>query len=152
MSAAVPNPIAPQPHMTALVAPSAQRRAGASLSRTRPVPLQVAYNDSELTQVREAAEQAGLTPGGFIAAAGLAFAGARVPPPTSTDRALLREALELRGTLAVYAATLLQVLSDSRSDQSNNPPPLPLLVALNSCARAVDHVDAFTVELPQRVP
>jgi hypothetical protein len=150
MKQQVPGVPASEPCRDTSVVPTADPRTVGSLPRRRPAPLRVVYSDSELTQVREAAELAGLTPGGFIAAAGLAFAGARVSPPTSGDRALLREALEVRVALAACTTTLHQVVANLTDHGSN--PPLPLLLALNSCAHAVQHVDDVSVQLLQRVP
>jgi len=150
MTRDVPGQPAPEPCGSALVAPTADPHRDASVPRRRPERLQVVYSDGELTQVREAAEHAGLTTGGFIAAAGLAFAGARVSPPTSGDRALLREALELRAALAACATTLHQAAAGLPEHGRNRP--LPLLLALHSGAHAVEHVDDVTVQLLQRVP
>ena len=50
--------------------------------------LKVLYDDVEVAAVRSAAEVAGLTPTGFVAAAGVALAGAALPPALSADRQL----------------------------------------------------------------
>ena len=90
-----------------------QSRASADEHRPGLLPevLRVSYNDRELRVVRDAAQPTGLTASGFLAVAGLAFAGTRVSPPTSTERALLSEALRLGA-----------VLTESPS-RSKKPPP-----------------------------
>ncbi len=49
--------------------------------------LKVLYDDVEVASVRAAAQLAGLTPTGFVAAAGLTLSGSGVAPATSADRA-----------------------------------------------------------------
>ncbi len=73
--------------------------------------LKVLYDDEEVAAVREAAEGAGLTPTGFVAAAGLTLAGAGLPPVLSADRQLLAELLQTRTALGRYANNLNQAVT-----------------------------------------
>ncbi len=82
-------------------------RGGFVRDRTHRFPgrrnaLKVLYDDVEIASVRAAAELAGLTPTGFVAAAGLTLAGSGIPPASSADRALLAELLQGRTALRRY--------------------------------------------------
>ena len=81
-----------------------------------------------------------------LMAAGLAFAGARLPPPTSADRTLLREVVQLRNVLAEYNAALKRETAVSGRDATS----CARLSAVRNCDRATDHVDELTVHLIQR--
>ena len=61
--------------------------------------LKVLYDDGEVASVRTAAQLAGLTATGYVAAAGLTLSGAGAAPATSVDRALLAELLQGRTAL-----------------------------------------------------
>ena len=126
-------------------APNRHRSPRPEPFRTQPTHLQLVYSDSEIKAVSHAAESAGLTVSGFLAAAGLAFAGACVSPPVSRDRALLREALELRAALIDYAAALQQATFTVAN--GNHAAPIALLAALSGCVRAAEHLDELTVQL-----
>jgi hypothetical protein len=68
--------------------------------------LKVLYDDAEVASVRSAALLAGLTPTGFVAAAGLTVAGSEVAPATAMDRAVLAELLQARTALRRYGVNL----------------------------------------------
>jgi hypothetical protein len=72
----------------------------------RRTALKVLYDDVELASVRAAAQLAGLTPTGYVAAAGLTLSGAGVAPASSTDRALLAELMQGRTALGRYGVNL----------------------------------------------
>ena len=119
---------------------------GGVLTRTRAALLHVSYGHADFDLVQDAAEGSGLTASGFLAAAGLALAGARLPPPTSADRTLLREVVELRSVLAECTAAL-------KHETAVSGPIATLtarLSAVRNCVRATDHVDELTVHLIQR--
>jgi hypothetical protein len=73
--------------------------------------LKVLYDDAEVASVRAAAQLAGLTPTGFVAAAGLTQSGAGVAPASSVDRALLAELLQGRTALGRYGVNLNQAVA-----------------------------------------
>lgn len=110
--------------------------------------VKVLYDDVEVAAVRAAAQSAGLTPTGFVAAAGLTLAGASVPPPSSGERQLLAELLQLRTALGRYGANLNQALTVLHQGEGA---PVWLLSAVAGCARAADRVDALTVQLSRRL-
>jgi hypothetical protein len=110
--------------------------------------LKVLYDDAEVGAVRSAAEVAGLTPTGFVAAAGLTLAGAALPPALSTDRHLLAELLQTRTALGRYGVNLNQAVAALNSGAGA---PVWLLQAVAGCARAADGVDALTVTLARRL-
>lgn len=110
--------------------------------------VKVLYDDVEVAAVRSAAQSAGLTPTGFVAAAGLTLAGASVPPPSSGERQLLAELLQLRTALGRYGANLNQVVTVLHQGEGA---PVWLLSAVAGCARATDRVDALTVQLSRRL-
>jgi hypothetical protein len=110
--------------------------------------LKVLYDDAEVAAVRAAAETAGLTPTGFVAAAGLTLAGAGTPPASSTERQLLGELLQLRTAPGRYAGNLNQAVTLMHRGESA---PVWLLRAVAGCARATERVDALTVALSRRL-
>jgi hypothetical protein len=110
--------------------------------------LKVLYDDTEVAAVRSAAEVAGLTPTGFVAAAGLTLAGAALPPALSADRQLLAELLQTRTALSRYGTNLNQAVTALHSGAGA---PVWLLQAVAGCARAADGVDALTAALARRL-
>jgi hypothetical protein len=110
--------------------------------------LKVLYDDVEVAAVRSAAEVAGLTPTGFVAAAGLTLAGAALPPALSADRQLLSELLQTRTALSRYGTNLNQAVAALHSGAGA---PVWLLQAVAGCARAADGVDALTAALARRL-
>ena len=110
--------------------------------------LKVLYDDVEVASVRSAAQLAGLTPTGFVAAAGLTLAGSGVAPATSADRALLAELLQARTALGRYGANLNQGVAALNSGAGA---PVWLLQAVGGCVRASDRMDAVTVVLARRL-
>jgi hypothetical protein len=92
--------------------------------------LKVLYDDVEVASVRAAAQLAGLTPTGYVAAAGLTLSGAAVAPATSTDRALLAELLQGRTALGRYGANLNQAVAALNSGAGA---PVWLLQAVSGC-------------------
>jgi hypothetical protein len=110
--------------------------------------LKVLYDDTEVAAVRSAAEVAGLTPTGFVAAAGLTLAGAALPPALSADRQLLAELLQTRTALSRYGSNLTQAVAALHSGAGA---PVWLKQAVAGCARAADGVDALTATLARRL-
>ena len=110
--------------------------------------LKVLYDDLEVASVRSAALLAGLTPSGFIAAAGLTLAGSGVAPATTADRALLAELLQSRTALGRYAVNLNQAVAALHSGAGA---PLWLLQAVGGCVRAAERMDQATVVLSRRL-
>jgi hypothetical protein len=109
--------------------------------------LKVLYDDVEVASVRAAAQLAGLTPTGFVAAAGLSVAGARVAPATSADRAVLGELLQSRTALRRYGVNLNQAVAALNSGAGA---PVWLLQAVSGCARASERMDQATIALARR--
>ena len=110
--------------------------------------LKVLYDDVELASVRAAAQLAGLTPTGYVAAAGLSSSGAGVAPASSVDRALLAELLQGRTALRRYGVNLNQAVAALNSGAGA---PVWLLQAVTGCARASERMDRATVELSRRL-
>jgi hypothetical protein len=110
--------------------------------------LKVLYDDTEVAAVRSAAEVAGLTATGFVAAAGLTLAGAALPPALSADRQLLAELLQSRTALRRYGVNLNQAAAALNSGAGA---PVWLLQAVAGCARAADGVDAVSARLARRL-
>ncbi len=110
--------------------------------------LKVLYDDVEVASVRVAAQLAGLTPTGYVAAAGLTLSGAGVSPATSVDRALLAELLQARTALRRYGVNLNQAVAALKSGAGA---PVWLLQAVSGCARAADRMDEVMVQLPRRL-
>lgn len=110
--------------------------------------LKVLYDDVEVASVRAAAQLAGLTPSGYVAAAGLALSGAGVAPATSADRALLAELLQGRTALGRYGVNLNQAVAALNSGAGA---PVWLLQAVSGCARASERMDRASVVLSRRL-
>jgi hypothetical protein len=110
--------------------------------------LKVLYDDVEVASVRAAAQLAGLTPTGYVAAAGLTLAGAGSASASSVDRALLAELLQGRTALRRYGVNLNQAVAALNSGAGA---PVWLLQAVSGCARASDRMDRATVELSHRL-
>jgi hypothetical protein len=112
------------------------------------VTLKVLYDDVEVASVRAAAQLAGLTPTGFVAAAGLTVAGSGTALATSADRALLAELLQARTALRRYGVNLNQAVG---ALNSGGGAPVWLLQAVSGCARASQRIDDATVALTRRL-
>lgn len=110
--------------------------------------LKVLYDDTEVAAVRSAADAAGLTATGFVAAAGLTLAGAARPPALVADRQLLAELLQIRTALGRYGVNLNQAVAAFNSGAGA---PVWLLQAVAGCARAADGVDSLTAILARRL-
>ena len=110
--------------------------------------LKVLYDDVEIASVRAAAHLGGLTPTGFVAAAGLTMSGSGVAPATSADRALLAELLQGRTALGRYGVNLNQAVAALNSGVGA---PVWLLQAVSGCARASERMDRATVVLSRRL-
>jgi hypothetical protein len=141
------------PRVVAEWEPSGGERGGFVRDRTHRFPgrrnaLKVLYDDVEVASVRAAAQLAGLTPTGFVAAAGLTLAGSGIPPASSADRALLAELLQGRTALRRYGVNLNQAVA---ALNSGGEAPVWLLQAVSGCARASQRMDEATVVLTRRL-
>lgn len=130
--------------------PAVGVRGGFVRDRTHRFPgrtnaLKVLYDDVEVVSVRAAAQLAGLTATGFVAAAGLSVAGA---PSSSTDRAVLAELLQARTALRRYGVNLNQAVA---ALNSGGGAPVWLRQAVSGCVRASDRMDDVTLELSRRL-
>jgi hypothetical protein len=128
-------------------------RGGFVRDRTHRFPgrrhaLKVLYDDGEVASVRAAAQLAGLTPTGFVAAAGLTVAGSGVAPASAADRAVLAELLQARTALRRYGVNLNQAVAALNTGAGA---PVWLLQAVSGCARAAERVDEVTVQLSRRL-
>lgn len=110
--------------------------------------LKVLYDDIEVASVRAAAQLAGLTPTGYVAAAGLTLSGSGVAPASSTDRALLAELLQGRTALGRYGVNLNQAVAAMNSGVGA---PVWLLQAVSGCARASERMDRASVVVSRRL-
>ena len=133
--------------------PAGAERAGFVRDRAHRFPgrrnaLKVLYDDVEVASVRAAAQLAGLTPSGYVAAAGLTLSGAGVAPATLTDRALLAELLQGRTALGRYGVNLNQAVAALNSGAGA---PVWLLQAIGGCVRASERMDQTTIVLARRL-
>ena len=91
---------------------------------------------------------AGLTPSGFVAAAGLTLSGAGLAPTSAADRALLAELLQGRTALRRYGVNLNQAVAALNSGAGA---PVWLWQAVSGCVRAAERMDEATVLLTRRL-
>ena len=110
--------------------------------------LKVLYDDLEVASVRVAAELAGLTAPGYVAAAALSSAGAGPAPSSSADRAMLAELLQARTALGRFGVNVNQAVAALNSGAGA---PVWLLAAVSGCVRSSERIDDVTVELARRL-
>jgi hypothetical protein len=115
-------------------------------ARTRVVKAR--YDEQEFAVLAAAAERARLTPGGFLAAAGLAAAGQGPAPSQSVDRELLAELLSLRTAMRRYAVNVNQAVALLHSTGQT---PIWLPQAVAGAHRAVVNADAATQRVARRM-
>lgn len=128
-------------------------RGGFVRDRTHRFPgrrnaLKVLYDDLEVASVRVAAELAGLTATGYVAAAALSSAGAGPAPSSSADRAMLAELLQARTALGRFGVNVNQAVAALNSGAGA---PVWLLAAVSGCVRSSERIDDVTVELARRL-
>ena len=119
--------------------------------RSRAV--KVLYDETEFAGVQTAALAAGLTPTGFVAAAGLTMAdpqagGRLVGSAEILDRAVLTELLAIRTALRRYGVNVDQGIAALHSGAGA---PVWLQQAVAGCDRAVDRLDDVTLLLSRRL-
>lgn len=119
--------------------------------RSRAV--KVLYDETEFAGVQTAALAAGLTPTGFVAAAGLTLAdpktgGRLVGSAEVQDRAVLAELLAIRTALRRYGVNVNQGIAALHSGAGA---PVWLRQAVAGCDRAVGRVDDVTLLLSRRL-
>ena len=119
--------------------------------RSRAV--KVLYDETEFAGVQTAALAAGLTPTGFVAAAGLTVAdpkaeGRLVGSGEALDRAVLTELLAIRTALRRYGVNINQGIAALNSGAGA---PVWLRQAVAGCDRAVCRVDDVTLLLSRRL-
>ena len=119
--------------------------------RSRAV--KVLYDETEFAGVQTAALAAGLTPTGFVAAAGLTRADPRaggrlVGSGDDLDRAVLTELLAIRTALRRYGVNVNQGIAALHSGAGA---PVWLRQAVAGCDRAVGRVDDVTLFLSRRL-
>jgi hypothetical protein len=119
--------------------------------RSRAV--KVLYDETEFAGVQTAALAAGLTPTGFVAAAGLTMAdpnagGRLVGSADDLDRAVLTELLAIRTALRRYGVNVNQGIAALHSGVGA---PVWLRQAVAGCDRAVGRVDDVTLLLSRRL-
>ncbi len=119
--------------------------------------LKVLYDEAEFASVQSAASAVGLTPTGYVAAAGLSLASsgsgaAAAMPGSALDRAalslLLKELLKVRTALRRYAVNVNQAVAALNSGAGA---PVWLAQAVAGCDRAVRRVDDVTLQLSRRL-
>ena len=119
--------------------------------RSRAV--KVLYDETEFAGVQTAALAAGLTPTGFVAAAGLTLAdpnagGRLVGSAADLDRAVLTELLAIRTALRRYGVNVNQGIAALHSGAGA---PVWLRQAVAGCDRAVGRLDDVTLLLSHRL-
>jgi len=119
--------------------------------RSRAV--KVLYDETEFAGVQTAALAAGLTPTGFVAAAGLTLAdpnagGRLVGSAADLDRAVLTELLAIRTALRRYGVNINQGIAALNSGAGA---PVWLRQAVAGCDRAVGRLDDVTLLLSHRL-
>jgi hypothetical protein len=115
-------------------------------ARTRVVKAR--YDEQEYAALAAAAARAQLTPGGFLAGAGLAAAGLGPAPPQSVDRELLAELLSLRSAIRRYAVNVNQAVALMHSTGET---PVWLSRAVAGAHRAVASADVATQRVARRM-
>ena len=119
--------------------------------RSRAV--KVLYDETEFAGVQTAALAAGLTPTGFVAAAGLTMADPQaqdrlVGSGDDLDRAVLTELLAIRTALRRYGVNVNQGIAALHSGAGA---PVWLRQAVAGCDRAVGRLDDVTLLLSRRL-
>ena len=119
--------------------------------RSRAV--KVLYDETEFAGVQTAALAAGLTPTGFVAAAGLTLAapnagGRLLGSAADLDRAVLTELLAIRTALRRYGVNVNQGIAAVHSGAGA---PVWLRQAVAGCDRAVGRLDDVTLLLSHRL-
>jgi hypothetical protein len=115
--------------------------------------VKVLYDETEFAGVRTAALAAGLTPTGFVAAAGLTLAdpnagGRLIGSGDDLDRAVLTELLAIRTALRRYGVNVNQGIAALHSGVGA---PVWLRQAVAGCDRAVGRLDDVTLLLSRRL-
>jgi len=110
--------------------------------------IKVLYDDPEAAAVRAAAQLAGLTASGYVAAAGLHLAGTGPAPVQGAERAVLAELLAARSALRRYGVNLNQAVAALNSGAGA---PVWLHQAVHGCAAAAGRIDEVTVTLTRRL-
>ena len=115
--------------------------------------LKVLYDETEFAGVQTAALAVGLTPTGFVAAAGLTLAdpaagGRLVGSAHDLDRAVLTELLAIRTALRRYGVNVNQGIAALNSGVGA---PVWLRQAVAGCDRAVGRLDDVTLLLSRRL-
>jgi hypothetical protein len=105
------------------------------------------YDADELAAVAAAADRAGLTTSGYVAAAALAAASGSEPPDASGDRELLGELLQARLAVRRYAG---ERQPGDRGVAQRRRGAGVVERAVAGCDRAVSRLDELTVRLLQR--
>lgn len=103
--------------------------------------VKVRYDEQELQALTGAAARAGLTPSGFLAAAGLSVATGQRPPAPTVDREVLSELVALRTAITRYGVLVNQALA---AWHSTGNAPVWLQQAMHGAHRAVRRVDEAT--------
>jgi hypothetical protein len=119
--------------------------------RSRAV--KVLYDETEFAGIQTAASAAGLTPTGFVAAAGLTLAdpnagGRLLGSADDLDRAVLTDLLAIRTALRRYGVNVNQGIAALHSDAGA---PVWLRQAVAGCDRAVGRHDDVTLLLSRRL-
>ena len=119
--------------------------------RSRAV--KVLYDEIEFAGVQTAALAVGLTPTGFVAAAGLTLAdphggGRLLGSAGDLDRAVLTELLAIRTALRRYGVNVNQGIA---ALHSGSGAPVWLRQAVAGCDRAVGRLDDVTLLLSRRL-
>ncbi len=139
-------------HEPAVEPPTDRHEAGAPAGRVvvrhrphrfpgRDRVVKVRYDEQEHQALTAAAGRAGLTPSGFLAAAGLSVATGQRPPAPMVDQEALGELLALRTALVRYGVLVNQALAAWHSTGSA---PVWLQQAMHGAHRAVRRVDEAT--------
>lgn len=137
----------PQPGGEADVSTSGVARHRRHRFPARTESVRARYDTDELAAVAAAADRAGLTTSGYVAAAALAAASGSEPPDASGDRELLGELLQARLAVRRYAVNVNQGIAALNSGAGA---PVWLERAVAGCDRAVSRLDELTVRLLQR--
>jgi uncharacterized protein (DUF1778 family) len=112
--------------------------------------LRVSYSDDEVDALRAAAERAGLTLTGYVAAAALAAAqGTAVAAPAPAAREVLGELILARAQVRRFGSLLNQVAARLNSGKE---PPVWLDRAVALGERAVARVDAAAARISEQLP
>ncbi|RKS80663.1 hypothetical protein CLV35_0253 [Motilibacter peucedani] len=115
----------------------------------RPHRVHARFTVEEWVELTQAAERAGLTPTGYVAASAMATARGTTPPVGSVARDALGELMDARRALTAFATNVNQA---AKVLNSGGEAPEWLARAAGLSGQAVRRIDKATIELMRKMP